>query len=108
MSFTCGYCPTSSSDFKETISHLITDHHDRGIKIKRILQTLNFRIVPEMCREQGREISFNVSTETIHVSKPNKVSKDSPFKKLIKTAVVHHKIQIMDSWPYIICAEIIP
>ena len=81
MPFKCGYCPTSSADFKETISHLITDHHDREIKIKRMLQTLNFKIVPEMCREQGREISINGSTETIHVSKPNKVSKDSPFKK---------------------------
>ena len=86
MPFTCGYCPTSSADFKETISLLITDHHDREIKIKRTLRALNFKIVSEMCHEQGREISINDSTETIHVSKPNKVSKDSPFKQLIKTA----------------------
>ena len=86
MPFTCGYCPTSSADFKETISHLITDHHDREIKIKRMLRALNSKIVPEMCREQGREISIFDCRETIHVSKPNKVSKDtSPFKKLIKT-----------------------
>ena len=53
-----------------------------------MLRTLNFKIVPEMCCEQGREISINDSTETIHVSKPNKVSKDtsSPFRNLIKTA----------------------
>ena len=57
MPFTCGYCPTSSSDFKETISHLITDHHDREIKIKRMLRALNFKIVPEMCHEQGRDIN---------------------------------------------------
>ena len=42
----------SSADFKETISHLIIEHHDREIKIKRMLRTLNFKIVPEMCREQ--------------------------------------------------------
>ena len=81
MLFKCGYCSTSSADFKETISHLITDHHDREIKIKRMLRTLSLKIVQEMCREQGREKSINDSTETIHVSKPNKVSKDSPFKK---------------------------
>ena len=57
------------------------------IKIEIMLRTLNFKIVPEMCHEQGRVISINDRTETIHVSKPNKVSKDSPFKKkLIKTA----------------------
>ena len=58
MPFTCEYCPTSSADFKETISHLITDHHDREIKIKRMLRALSFKIVPEMCREHGREISI--------------------------------------------------
>ena len=84
-------CPLNVdiADFKETISHLITEHHDREIKIKRMLRTLNFRIFPEMCREQRREISINDSTETIHVSKPNKVSKDSPFKNSLK----YHKIQ---------------
>ena len=51
-------------------------------------RALNFKIVPEMCREQGREKSINDSTETIHVSKPNKVSKDSPIKKIIETAGV--------------------
>ena len=85
-----------SADFK-TISHLIADHHDREIKIKRMLRALNFKIVLEMCREQGREISINDSTETIHVSKPNKVSKDSPLKNSLKQQVEHHKIQIMDS-----------
>ena len=93
MPFKCQYCPTSSADFKETISHLITEHHDREIKIKRMLRTLNFKIVPEMCREQRREISINDSTETIHVSKPNKVSKDSPFKNSLKQQMEHHKIQ---------------
>ena len=58
-----------------------------------MLRTLNFKIVPEMCREQRREISINDSTETIHVSKPNKVSKDSPFKNSFKQQVEHHKIQ---------------
>ena len=66
-------------DFKETISHLITDHHDREIKMRRVLRALNFKIVPEMCREHGRKISINDSKEKIYVSKPNKVSKDSPF-----------------------------
>ena len=79
--------PRRRQNSRKQISHLITDHHDWEIKIERMLRTLNFKIVPKMCREQGREISINDSTETIHVSKPNKVSKDSPFKKkLIKTA----------------------
>ena len=51
------------------MSHLITDHHDREIKIKRMLRTPNFKFFQEMCRVQGREISINDSTETIHVSK---------------------------------------
>ena len=96
MPFACGYCPTSSPDFKETISHLII-HHDREIKIEIMLRTLNFKIVPEMCHEQGRVISINDRMETIHVSKPNKVSKDNPLKKSLKQQVEHHNIQIMDS-----------
>ena len=50
-----------------------------------MLRALNFKIVPEMCREQGREISINDSMESIHVSKPNKYQR-IPLKKLIKTA----------------------
>ena len=38
-----------------------------------------------------------IERETIHVSKPNKLSKDSPFKNSLKQYVEHHKIQIMDS-----------
>ena len=64
-----------------------------------MLRALNSKIFPEMCREQGREISIYDSRETIHGSKPNKVSKDtSPFKKThLKQQVEHLKIQIMDS-----------
>ena len=40
----------------------------------------------ELCREQGREITIIENTQTVHVSKPHKIPKDSPFKKLIKTA----------------------
>ena len=90
MPFTCGYCPTPSSQFKETINHLVTSHSEKEIKMKKldgtVLRTLNYQIIPDMCREQGREITWNEHTGTIHVSKPDKVPKDSPFKKLIKTA----------------------
>ena len=83
MPFACEYRPSSFGDFKETINHLITYHHDRENKkmIKKmddtLLRTLNFKIVPEMCHDQGRELSINDSTETTQVSKPNQVQKHS-------------------------------
>ena len=90
MPFTCGYCPISSSQFKETINHLVTSHSEKEIKMKKldgtVLRTHNYQIIPNICREQGREITLNEHTGTIHVSKPDKVTKDSPFKKRIKTA----------------------
>ena len=52
----------------------------------KLLRTLNFKIIPELCREQGRTITINDERETIHVSKPNVIPKDSPFKKVVKFA----------------------
>ena len=69
MPFTCGYCPTSSSQFKETINHLVTSHSEKEIKMKTldgtVLRTLNYQIIPDICREQGREITLNEHTGTI-------------------------------------------
>ena len=42
------------------------------------------RLVPELCREQGRTITIDSTREQIHISKANVVPKDSPFKKLIR------------------------
>ena len=56
-----------------------------------MLRTLSFKIIPELCREPGWEITINENTETIHVSKPNEIPNDSPFKKLIKTACMETK-----------------
>ena len=87
--FTCGYCTETSTEFKQIINHLVTAHCDKEIKIRKLdgskQRTLNFNVIPELCREQGREITINENIGTVHVSKPNKIPKDSPFKKLIKT-----------------------
>ena len=84
MPFTCGYCPNTTVDFKEIVNHLVTDHSSKEIKLKKFdgsyLRTLNFKVIPELCREQGREITLNENIGTIHDSKPNRVPKDSPSK----------------------------
>jgi hypothetical protein len=58
-------------------SRFIEQHHDNEIKSKlsegKLLRTLNFKIIPELCKEQGRTIPINEESETIHVSKPNEV-----------------------------------
>ena len=105
MPFTCGYCPTSSSQFKETINHLVTSHSEKEIKMKKLdgtaLRTLNYQIIPDMCREQGREITLNEHTGTIHVSKPDKVPKDSPFKKLLMVSrKFHHEYTFLLQFLY--------
>ena len=75
MPFVCGYRPSSFGDLEETINHLITYHHDSEKEKKRkyntLLQTLNFRIVPEMCHGQDRELSINDSVEITQELKPN-------------------------------------
>ncbi|CAC5420691.1 unnamed protein product [Mytilus coruscus] len=67
---------------------MIDNHYDKEIKIQaiegRLVRTLNFKIIPEVCREDGRTISAYSNSKTIHVSKPSFIPKDSPLKKIIK------------------------
>ena len=68
----------------------MTVHCDKEIKVRKLdgahHETLNYKVTPELCREQGREITIIENTQTVHVSMPHKIPNDSPFKKLIKTA----------------------
>ena len=64
MLFTCGHCPQQSTTFTEIVKHLVTNHSDKEIKFKKVdgkyMRTLNFKIIPELFREQGR------SNTTLH------------------------------------------
>ena len=77
MTYLCVYCTEKDSTFSLIVQHLIEQHHDNEIKSKlsegKLLRTLNFKIIPELCKEQGRTIPINEESETIHVSKPNEV-----------------------------------
>ena len=90
MAYMCVYCPEKLQTFSIIIQHLLHQHHEKEIKFRllegKLLRTLNFKIIPELCREQGRTITINDERETIHVSKPNVIPKDSPFKKVVKFA----------------------
>ena len=39
-------------------------------KDNTLLRTLNFKIVPEMCHDQGRELSINDNTKSTRELKP--------------------------------------
>lgn len=70
-------------------------HHDKEIKFKlsegKLLRTLNFKIISELCSEQCRTITINKERETIHVSKPNIVPNESPLKKIVKVTDTTNK-----------------
>ena len=48
------------------------------------MRTINFKAIPDLCREQGRTITIDEIKEKIHISKANVVPKDSPFKTLVR------------------------
>ena len=52
---------------------------------------MNFKIIPELCMEQCRTITINKESETIPVSKPNVVPKESPLKKIVKVTDTTNK-----------------
>ena len=87
MTYLCVYCTEKLSTFSLIVQHLMEQHHDKEIKFKlpegKLLRTLNFKIIPELCREQCRTITINKESETIHVSKPNVIPKESPLKKIV-------------------------
>ena len=60
-----------------------------------LLRTLNFRIVPEMCHDQGRELSINDSTEPLKCQSATKFKSTVPLKQHV--SVGHKKTQITDS-----------
>lgn len=72
-SFDCFCCLETSSSFESIVKHLILNHKGQEIKLKKkeknVLHTLNYRIIPEICQEQGRLITINFETEKIHLSK---------------------------------------
>ena len=78
----CLYCDFKESTFGEAVRHLINSHSTEELKIrkleKNILKTINFKVVPEIAREQGRVLTVNEQKESIHLSKPNLVPKKQP------------------------------
>ena len=87
--YRCYYCKETQSSFKNTINHLIDSHEQEEIRFRLFdgtdqIRTKNFKVVPEICREQGRTITINETKDSIHVSKAGVLPKDSPFKKLLK------------------------
>ena len=63
------YCPKKTVDFKDTMTHLVTKHCNKEIKFIKFddsyLRALNFKVIPDLCRKQGREITLNESKEII-------------------------------------------
>ena len=95
MTYLCVYYTEKLSTFSLIVQHLMEQHHDKEIKFKlsegKLLRTLNFKIIPELWREQGRTITINNEGEMIHVSKPNVVPKESPLKKIVKVTDTTNK-----------------
>jgi hypothetical protein len=65
---------------KDTISVTLKFSQKDGANIK----VKNFKIIPEICRQQGRSITVNKTMETIHISRCNTVEKDSPCGNVSK------------------------
>jgi hypothetical protein len=88
--YRCSYCTERCHTFEEIIRHLSEIHSTKELKFMRQeeckLKTLNFKVVPELCREQGRVITLNSETERVHVSRASVIPKDSPYKKVVKSS----------------------
>ena len=61
--YRCYYCKETQSSFKNTINHLIDSHEQEEIRFRLFdgtdqIRTKNFKVVPEICREQGRTITM--------------------------------------------------
>ena len=71
--YKCFYCPEKTSNFKNIIQHLIDCHRDDEMRVRqfeeRQMQTINFKAIPDLCREQGRTITIDEIKEKIHISK---------------------------------------
>ena len=55
--FKCFYCEKECTCFPDIINHLI-EHHPHEIKFKKQednkIKHVSFKVIPELCREQGR------------------------------------------------------
>ena len=80
MPFTCDYCPT------ETISHLITDHHDRKIKIERMLRTLILNLFQKCVASRAERYQLMTARRPFMCQNLIKYQRIVPLKILIKTA----------------------
>jgi hypothetical protein len=64
---------------------VIESHSEQTLKFSQKdganIKAKNFKIIQEICRQQGRSITVN---KTIHISRCNTVAKDSPCGKLSK------------------------
>ena len=73
--FKCFYCEKECTCFPDSINHLIEHHPHDEIKFKKQednkIKHISFKVIPELCREQGRLITLNETENKIHVSRPN-------------------------------------
>jgi hypothetical protein len=67
---------------------VIESHSEQTLKFSQKdganIKVKNFKIIPVICRQQGRSITVNKTRETIHISRCNTVEKDSPCGKVSK------------------------
>ena len=81
MMFKCYYCEWENPNFTEIIHHLLEHHPQEQIRFKKHkdnkLKSISYKVIPDLCREQGRVISLNEAEHKIHVSKSNTLLKDS-------------------------------
>ena len=90
----CYYCEGEKTVFTDIIQHLLEHHPQEQIRFKRHennkIKSISYKVIPDLCREQGRVITLNEAEQKLHVSKPNTLPKDSPFKKLTKIESNQH------------------
>ena len=86
--YVCIYCQENLPPFSEILTHVIESHLEQTLKFSQKdganIKVKNFKIIPEICRQQGRSITVNKTGETIHISRCNTVVKDSPCGKVSK------------------------
>ena len=61
MAYVCIYCTAELKTFSGIVDHIATDHSNEEIKFRSTekgkTKTINFKIIPDLCREQGRIIT---------------------------------------------------
>ena len=88
MLYTCFYCTSTSQSFNDIIFHLVENHSNKEIKFRHVcdskLKTIYFKIILDLCREQGRTITVKNDTQKNHISWCGENPKESPVKKKAK------------------------